>query len=67
VAGGPRHRCAGLSYLTFSEDKRTRFAVERQFMVVGEAAGRISDELRDAHPEIPWGSIIGLRNVLAHE
>jgi uncharacterized protein with HEPN domain len=58
---------ADLSFLAFSEDKRTRFAVERQLMVIGEAATRVSRDLRDTQPEIPWSSIIGLRNVLAHE
>lgn len=24
-------------------------------------------ELKDAHPEIPWASIIGLRNIVVHE
>ena len=44
-----------------------RYAVERQVLVIGEAAARVSEDLRQAHPEIPWKSIIGQRNVLAHE
>ncbi len=35
--------------------------------IIGEAARRISEELRRAHPEIPWRSMIAQRNVLAHE
>ncbi len=42
-------------------------AVERQLEVLGEAARRISVTFKHAHPEIPWQSIIGQRNVLAHE
>ncbi len=34
--------------------------------IVGEAAGRLSGELRARHPEIPWGQIIGMRNRLVH-
>lgn len=34
---------------------------------IGEAAGRLSDAAKDAHPRVPWSDIVGLRNVLAHE
>ena len=44
-----------------------RRAVERSLEIVGEAARHISDETLSAHPEIPWKSIIGLRNLLAQE
>lgn len=43
-----------------------RRAVERNIEVIGEAANRVSGSVREAHPEIPWGKIIGTRNVLAH-
>lgn len=36
-------------------------------MVIGEAAKKVSGGFKDTHPEIPWNSIIGQRNVLAHE
>ena len=57
----------GVSFVEFSRDKKLRYAVERELMVVGEAANRISQALRDRHSEIPWSTIIGQRNVLAHE
>ena len=44
----------------------TQSAVERQLEILGEAARRLSDELRQAHPEIGWRKIIGLRNILIH-
>jgi uncharacterized protein with HEPN domain len=49
------------------KDRRTQLAIERVLEIIGEAAGRISDSLRKAHPEIPWRQIIGQRNVLIHE
>ncbi len=53
------------------EDYRTnrmlRAAVERQVEIIGEAARRISESTRHAHPEVPWRGIVGQRNVLAHE
>lgn len=42
-------------------------AVERSVEIIGEAAGRVSQPFRTAHPEIPWRMIIGQRNILAHE
>ena len=56
-----------VSYEEFVSNKVLRYAVERQILVIGEAAARVSSTLRDAHPEIPWSSIIAQRNILAHE
>lgn len=55
------------TYSRFASEKVTRYAVERQLTVIGEAARRVSPEFKKKHPEIPWGGIIGQRNVLAHE
>jgi len=57
----------GVSYEEFESNKVLRYAVERQILVIGEAAGRVSSTLRDAHQEIPWVSIIAQCNILAHE
>lgn len=54
-------------YEQFSSDRLVRYAVERQLITLGEAAKRLSATFREAHPEVPWLSIIGQRNVLAHE
>ncbi len=34
--------------------------------LIGEASRTISEELRRAYPEVPWESISGTRNRLAH-
>lgn len=34
--------------------------------IVGEAATRVSDGMRTAHPEVPWREVIGTRNRLVH-
>ena len=34
--------------------------------IIGEAAARVSDEFRKAHPELPWAEIVGMRNRLVH-
>lgn len=57
----------GISYEEFSENKLIRYAVERQIMVIGEAANHLSDGFMSDTPQIPWKRIIGLRNIIAHE
>jgi uncharacterized protein with HEPN domain len=57
----------GKSYTEFSNDPLLRSGVERQLEIIGEAARRISSEFQKDHSEIPWRSIIGLRNILIHE
>ena len=47
-------------------DRMLLFAVIRAIEIIGEAASRISEEIRAAHGEIPWKAIIGMRNRLMH-
>lgn len=41
-------------------------AVTRLIELIGEAARKISADLRNRHAEIPWPQIIGTRDRLAH-
>ncbi len=47
-------------------DTMLTFALVRAIEIIGEAAARISADLRTAHPEIPWSQITGKRNRLVH-
>ena len=58
---------AGVSFEQFSRDNKTRFAVERQLLAIGEAANHVSAPFQKEHPEIPWRQVVAQRNVLAHE
>ncbi|MFP4172737.1 MAG: DUF86 domain-containing protein [Candidatus Hydrogenedentota bacterium] len=49
------------------EAEMVRMAIERKLEILGEAAGRVSEEFRDNHPEVPWKEIVGLRNVISHQ
>jgi uncharacterized protein with HEPN domain len=51
----------------FDRDWVVQDAVIRELEVLGEAAGRVSDTVVEAHPEIPWRAITGLRHKLIHD
>ncbi len=51
----------------FERSELHQHAVIRPLEIIGEAARRVSQQTRDAHPEIPWEQMIGMRNRLIHE
>ena len=55
----------GLDRDAFIADDMLRDATLRNLELVGEAATRIPDAIRKAHPEIPWGAVVDMRNRLA--
>ncbi len=57
------HTAAGRSVL---EGDLARDGILYELAIIGEAAGRVSDGLRSAHPEVPWRQIIAQRNILVH-
>ena len=61
--------CGYIAELSFDEfilDGKTVRAVIRSIEVIGEAASKVSSDLREAHMNIPWQQIIGMRNRLIH-
>ena len=56
-----------MSYEIFVSDSKTIDAVIRNFEIIGEAANRLPDEYKDAHPEIDWFRIRGFRNRIVHD
>lgn len=57
---------AGMTFETFLRDMKTQDAVIRNLEIIGEAAKRLSDEVRQRYPAIPWRSMAGLRDRLIH-
>lgn len=56
----------GLDEAAFMASRLHQNAVIRSLEVIGEAAGKISEALRAAHPEIAWREITGMRHRLIH-
>jgi uncharacterized protein with HEPN domain len=61
-----RGHVAGMTQTQFMTSELHQDAAIRSLEVIGEAASQISAQYRDAHPEIPWRDIIGMRNRLIH-
>jgi uncharacterized protein with HEPN domain len=51
----------------FLGDRKCQDAVVRNLEIIGEAAKNVSRALRAAHPEVPWRSMTGMRDKIAHE
>jgi uncharacterized protein with HEPN domain len=58
---------SGITFYEFTKNKMLRYAVERQLIVIGEAARKVSDAFKSLHGEVPWSGIIGQRNIIAQE
>ncbi|MGY2175948.1 HepT-like ribonuclease domain-containing protein [Pseudomonas azotoformans] len=51
------------------EDRRTQQAVIMSLIIIGEASTKIMDQYPDfaaAHSQVPWRSMRGMRNRIAH-
>ena len=58
---------AGRNRDDLKKDLLLRSALLHQLFVIGEAATRLSQQLKDKYPGIPWRAICGFRNFIAHE
>lgn len=59
----------GMDREAFLGDRRTQRAVVMSLVIVGEAASKLMDQYPDfttAHPQVPWRSMRGMRNRIAH-
>ena len=56
----------GLTFPQFEQSRLNQNAILKAIEIIGEAAARVSADTKEAHPEIPWPEIIGMRNRLVH-
>ena len=57
----------GVDQATYLASRGLQEQVEVNMIHLGEAAARVSEALKESHPEIPWHEMAGMRNVLVHE
>lgn len=76
---GPAKRCedilsaldvvrlyAARGYEDFCENIETQSVLLRHMQIIGEAAWRIPNDVRELAPDLPWNSIAGLRHIIVH-
>jgi uncharacterized protein with HEPN domain len=56
----------GQSRAAFEADEVRQLALLHLIQMLGQAASRTTAAFRDAHPELPWAQIIGMRNRIVH-
>lgn len=51
----------------YDRDKLVRSHLVRHIQIIGEAASRLSAELKQANPHVPWRAIAGMRHAIVHD
>jgi uncharacterized protein with HEPN domain len=62
-----RSEIEGYSRATFLADRQTRDLTAYRLGTIGETAGRLSQTLKNQHPEIPWKAIYAFRHIVVHD
>jgi uncharacterized protein with HEPN domain len=55
-----------MDYETFKKDDKSVRAVEMNFIIIGEAANQIPEEVEEEHRTIPWSLMRAMRNRIVH-
>lgn len=56
----------GMDYESFKDDDKAVRAVEMNFIIIGEAANQIPEEIEEKHTTIPWSLMRAMRNRIVH-
>ena len=56
----------GRSRSDLGSNRMLQLALVRLIEIVGEAAARVSESVKDQLPPIPWREIVGMRNRVIH-
>ncbi len=57
----------GISKADFDQNPIIQDAIIRNIEVIGEASKKVSKQLTQAHPDIPWQDMAGMRDKLIHD
>jgi len=52
--------------IAYDQDELLQVWFLRYLQIIGEAASKLPEEIRNLALDIPWHKIIGMRNILVH-
>lgn len=58
---------AGKERTAYDQDKTLPYALAHLLQTIGEAARRVSPELRERHPHVQWRAMTGMRHKIVHD
>jgi uncharacterized protein with HEPN domain len=61
-----RNTCRRIAVTSIAIRRSNRIFIEH-VMMVGEAAWRLSEGLKDQNPQVPWKQIEGMRHIMVHD
>jgi uncharacterized protein with HEPN domain len=53
--------------VAFEQNELVQVWVLHHLQILGEAVNALRPEFQQGHPEVPWSSIVGMRNILVHQ
>ena len=56
----------GMDHESFRDDDKCIRAVEMNFIIIGESANQIPEEIEAKYPKIPWSLMRAMRNRIVH-
>lgn len=56
----------GMNFESFKDDDKSIRAVEMNFIIIGEAANQIPEEIEEKYTAIPWSLMRAMRNRIVH-
>ena len=51
----------------FDSDETIQVWFVYHLQIIGEAVGKLSDQIKKSSPKIPWAKIRAMRNILVHD
>jgi uncharacterized protein with HEPN domain len=57
----------GAGEVAFNRDEMLQVWVLHHLQIIGEAVSRLTPELLEHYPQVPWRNMIGMRNILVHQ
>jgi uncharacterized protein with HEPN domain len=60
-------RYIGRGERNFYSDELVQTWMVHPIQILGEDAAKLSREVRDQYPQVPWSQIVAMRNILVHD